>query len=179
MARAELILNRRESNEDELRASLNDMADCEVVLRDWNSKRLRALRERWKAKRQEFELWQKEMDHLQSIAVTVENRQSLNPSLIAELQSIEESCDQMTMTELAHPLRLAIRQLRVVLENSFKERLESLKMAGEEDCTVAHNIVQVCIYNDLFPNTHTLSLSCRFLYTGAVLRTPPQPTGSR
>uniref|UniRef100_A0A7I4XY83 Calponin-homology (CH) domain-containing protein n=1 Tax=Haemonchus contortus TaxID=6289 RepID=A0A7I4XY83_HAECO len=142
MARAELILNRRESNEDELRASLNDMADCEVVLRDWNSKRLRALRERWKAKRQEFELWQKEMDHLQSIAVTVENRQSLKPSLIAELQSIEESCDQMTMTELAHPLRLAIRQLRVVLENSFKERLESLKMAGEEDCTVAHNIVQ-------------------------------------
>ncbi|PIO68082.1 hypothetical protein TELCIR_10148, partial [Teladorsagia circumcincta] len=142
MTRAELILDRKESTDDEIRASLNDMADCEVVLRDWNSKRLTALRERWEAKRREFELWQTQMDRVQQIAATLERSQGLDPSIIVELQRIEESCDQMLMTDLAHSLRLAVRRLRVLLETSYEERLESLKMSGEEDCTVAHNIVQ-------------------------------------
>lgn len=144
IARAELILNRRESNEDELRASQNDMADCEAVLLGWNSKRLSAMRQRWETKRLEFELWQTQMDRVQQIAAQLEHdRAALDPSTLAELQRIEASCDRMTTTDLALPLRLAIRDLRLQVESSFEERLECLRMSGEEDCAVAHHIVEV------------------------------------
>ncbi|KIH67652.1 hypothetical protein ANCDUO_02012 [Ancylostoma duodenale] len=142
IARAELILARRETNEDEVRASLNDMEDCNAVLRDWSSKRLDELRLRWEAKRCEFELWQQSMDRIRQIDDSLQLSKPVESSTLAELRRIEACCDQLRLTGLEHSLRLALRRLRVIVEAALGERLDSLKMSGEEDCAVAHTIVQ-------------------------------------
>ncbi|VDL73914.1 unnamed protein product [Nippostrongylus brasiliensis] len=82
MSRAELILSRRETNEDEVRSSVNDMADCEIVLNDWKSRRLAVVRERWEAKKAEFELWRLYMDRVQQIATELDQQRGYIPGYI-------------------------------------------------------------------------------------------------
>ncbi|EYC45264.1 hypothetical protein Y032_0433g1368 [Ancylostoma ceylanicum] len=84
IARAELILTRRETNEDEVRASLNDMEDCNAVLRDWSSKRLDELRQRWEAKRREFELWEQSMDRIRQIDDSLQLSKPVESSEVGE-----------------------------------------------------------------------------------------------
>ncbi|ETN83935.1 hypothetical protein NECAME_01728 [Necator americanus] len=142
ISRAELILERRETNEDEVRASLNDMEDCNVILRDWSSKRLDELRTRWEAKQREFEEWQQSMDRIRKIGDHLKTSKTVESSTLAELRRIEETCGRMHLTGLEPSLRLSLRRLRVMVETVLEERLDLLRMSGEDDCAVAHTIVQ-------------------------------------
>ena len=47
VARKEEIVNRRERDEAEMRASVRDMEDCDKILQGWHSRRIHALNERW------------------------------------------------------------------------------------------------------------------------------------
>ncbi|KJH52968.1 hypothetical protein DICVIV_00837 [Dictyocaulus viviparus] len=151
--RVELILARREANDDEIRASINDMADCETVLTGWSNKKLDGLRTLWNAKQIEFQLWQTYMERVRQIADILEQRRTCDSQTMDEIKRIEKICEQISLTDLNRPLRSAVNELRDRAERVLKERLDSLRMSGEEDCFVAHDIVQA------YPNSHWINIT--------------------
>ncbi|KAJ1374414.1 CAMSAP CH domain [Parelaphostrongylus tenuis] len=142
ISRAELIVARHETNENEVHASLKDMADCEAVLIGWSNKKLDSLRKRWEAKRIELELWLRQMERARQIRSNLEQNRICESQTMDEIQLIEQTCDQMSNDDLKHSLLVVTNQLRVLAEMALQERMDNLKMSCEEDCAVAHGIVK-------------------------------------
>ncbi|VDM53960.1 unnamed protein product [Angiostrongylus costaricensis] len=113
------------------------MADCEILLMGWNSKKLESLRKRWEAKRVELEFWQTQVERVRQIRANLDHTMD-------EIQLIERTCARLSIDDLKHSLLLATNQLRVLAETVLQERLHSLKMSCEEDCAIAEELVAFC-----------------------------------
>ena len=137
------ILDRRECTEDEILATRRDVEDCERILMGWNSRGLEKVRATWEAKKSEMDQWEKDMRILLSIVESVERAHFVSGAELQELRRIEADANSFTHTGLDRPLRLTLTQFRVRVIEILEDRLEGLKMSGEEDVVIAYDRVQV------------------------------------
>ncbi|CAI4225795.1 unnamed protein product [Auanema sp. JU1783] len=142
ISRMKEIIRRREKNEDDVRTSTQDMEECSIIVQDWNSRRLEEIRRIWKLKKQEFNEWESLMERLMQIIVNVEKAQFVDSKTLSELRAMEVLSKKFTYTDLGETSKNALFDFRNRLIVLLEERLNGIRMVGEDDCSVAHSLVK-------------------------------------
>lgn len=84
------------------------------------------------------------MSRLLVLMPQVEKRQFADSTTLAELRQMETMArSQLPLTSLGTSLLLTLEEFRSRLVLLLEERLDGLRMSGEEDCPLAHQLVQV------------------------------------
>uniref|UniRef100_A0A8R1HXP6 Calponin-homology (CH) domain-containing protein n=1 Tax=Caenorhabditis japonica TaxID=281687 RepID=A0A8R1HXP6_CAEJA len=167
ITRKTAILARRERNEQEIRASIRDMEECDRIIEGWQSKELDELRATWNVKLSEFEAWHEMMRQVEVLAHTIETR--LDVSVIQTIVVLKERSTDIKHSELGGALREALEQLATTSESAVHRHLQNLELSNEQDCADAIEFLEEVGREPV--TTLSAAVDDRYNYTLHVLRT--------
>ncbi|CAD6184179.1 unnamed protein product [Caenorhabditis auriculariae] len=183
--RKEMVLQRREENEDDIRESIRDMEELDRIIEGWKSEELSRLQARWNVKLSEFEGWHEMMLRVKQIRQHILQHETIDVRLLAEVGDLRQRSYEIRNTNLGHPLRVAIRELLHTFELIIVTRLENLKFSVEDDVPHAQRVIKgqtgVTVENSRVVafRLHTEAANTPPIPSAGRLWSRPSPTGNR